>query len=87
MYVLQLVNVYTQELIRQTEYDNPEAILSILESETHPKRQGVETYIFDDQKRTLTGTFVTHSVINVDEDIIYRLLYKVKLSPVQATIR
>jgi hypothetical protein len=84
---LQLANAYTQELIRQTEYDNPDAILSILESETHPKRKGIETFIFDDQKRTLTATFVTHSVINGDEDIIYRLLYKVKLSPVQATIK
>lgn len=87
VYVMQLVNAYTQDVIRQTEYDNPEVILSILENENNPNRKGIETFIFDSQKRTLTATYVTHTVTNDGDNIIYRLFYKVKMADVQAVVK
>jgi hypothetical protein len=82
LYKLQICNALTQEILRVKTYKKPDLILSLIESGT----KGQECFLFDEQRRTLKGEYVSHS-INMEADTqVYKVLFKVKLSEIQARI-
>ncbi|MFL6558339.1 MAG: hypothetical protein ACJ8MO_19760, partial [Bacillus sp. (in: firmicutes)] len=76
MYKLQICNALTQEILREKTYKKPDLILSLIESGT----KGQECFLFDEQRKTLKGTYVTHSSFNEGDTKVYKVLFKVKLS-------
>lgn len=84
---MELVNVLSQETVRTTKFKKPDVILNLIESEKNPDRKDIDTYIFDDQKRTLIGEYITHTMVKDGEDTVYKLFYKLKQSEVQAVIK
>lgn len=86
MFRLQLVNVYTQEVLREQDYKNNETILNMIDSFEDEKDKEEECFIFDSGRRTLRAVYVTHNICNDDGVKVYRLLFKVKLNEVQVPI-
>ncbi|MBT2730306.1 hypothetical protein J7E63_26040 [Bacillus sp. ISL-75] len=82
MYKLQICNALTQEILREKTYKKPDLILSLIESGI----KGQECFLFDEQRKTLKGTYVTHSSFNEGDTKVYKVLFKVKLSEIQARI-
>ncbi|QIZ07591.1 hypothetical protein HFZ78_13330 [Priestia megaterium] len=82
MYKLQICNALTQEILREKTYKKPDLILSLIESGT----KGQECFLFDEQRKTFKGTYVTHSSFNEGDTKVYKVLFKVKLSEIQARI-
>jgi hypothetical protein len=82
LYKLQICNVLTQEILREKTYKKPDLILSLLESGA----KGQECFLFDEERRTLKGVYVSHSSFIEDDMKVYKVLFKVKLSEIQARI-
>jgi hypothetical protein len=82
LYKLQICNALTQEILREKTYKKPDLILSLIESGI----KGQECFLFDEQRKTLKGTYVTHSSFNEGDTKVYKVLFKVKLSEIQARI-
>lgn len=85
--MMELVNVLSQEVLRSESYSKTDIIKSIIKSGEDQLNNKVKSYIIDANRKTLEAEYVTHSVIQDGENTVYRLFYKVKLSPVQAVIR
>ncbi|WHY68832.1 hypothetical protein [Neobacillus sp. SuZ13] len=82
MYKLQICNAQTQEILREKTYKKPDLILSLLESGA----KGQECFLFDEERRTLKGDYVSHSVYMEADTKVYKAVFKVKLSEIQARI-
>ncbi|WP_144549335.1 hypothetical protein [Bacillus sp. X1(2014)] len=82
MYKLQIYNAQTQEILREKMYKKPDLILSLLESGV----KGQECFLFDEERRTLKGDYVSHSVFMDADTEVYKALFNVKLSEIQARI-
>jgi hypothetical protein len=87
MYKMQLCNVYTQEVLREAVYDKPDMIHSLIDSAEKNVGFGLDSFIFDNQQRTLKAEYVTYSMIHESEATVYKIFFKVKLSDIQAMIR
>ncbi|MEH7126858.1 MULTISPECIES: hypothetical protein [Neobacillus] len=82
MYKLQICNALTQEILRVKTYKKPDLILSLIESGT----KGQECFLFDEQCRTFKGVYVSHTSFIEEGTIVYKVLFKVRLSEIQARI-
>jgi len=82
LYKLQIYNAQTQEILREKTYKKPDLILSLLESGA----KGQECFLFDEERRTLKGDYVSHSVFMDADTKVYKALFNVKLSEIQARI-
>jgi hypothetical protein len=82
LYKLQICNALTQEILREKTYKKPDLILSLIESGA----KGQECFLFDEQRRTLKGDYVSHTVLMEADTEVYKVLFKVKLSEIQARI-
>jgi hypothetical protein len=80
---MQLCNAYTQEVVREERYDNPDVINSLIKSAEKSVSQGLESFIIDDQKRTLKAEYITHSIIKGTKETLYKIFFKVKVNEVQ----
>lgn len=87
MYMMELVNVLSQEVLRRESYSKPDIIKTIIKSGEDQLNNKVKSYIIDENRKTLEAEYVTHSEKQEGENTVYRLFYKVKLSPVQAVIK
>lgn len=82
MYKLQICNALTHEVLREKTYKKPDLILSLIESATN----GQECFLFDEQCRTFKGTYVSHSSFFDGDTQVYKMLFQLKLSEIQARI-
>jgi hypothetical protein len=82
LYKLQICNALTQEILRVKTYKKPDLILSLIESGT----KGQECFLFDEQCRTFKGVYVSHTSFIEEGIIVYKVLFKVRLSEIQARI-
>jgi len=82
LYKLQICNALTQEILREKTYKKPDLILSLLESAA----KGQECFLFDEELRTLKGEYISHSIMMEADTQVYKVLFKVKLSEIQARI-
>jgi hypothetical protein len=82
LYKLQICNAETQEILREKTYKKPDLIFSLLESAT----KGQECFLFDEDRRTFKGVYVTHSSNTEEDSIVYNVLFHLKLSDIQARI-
>ena len=57
MYKLQICNALTNEILREKTYKKPDLILDLIESGL----KGQECFLFDEERRTYKGDYVTHS--------------------------
>jgi hypothetical protein len=82
LYKLQIINAQTQEIIREKIFRKPDHILSLLES----AKKGQVCFLFDEDCRTYTGDYVSHSIFTEDDLEVYRMVFKLKLSEIQARV-
>jgi hypothetical protein len=82
LYKLQVCNALTQEILREKTYQEPDLIFSLIES----AEKGQECFLFDEERRTLKGAYVSHMVSIENNITVYKVLFKVKLAEVQARI-
>ena len=75
MYKMQICNAHTQEVLREMDYDKPDYIFSLIESAE--KNVGQETFIRDNQNRTLKAKYLTYLVMHAGRIIIYKIFFKV----------
>jgi hypothetical protein len=76
LYILQVRNTFTDELLMQQKYETPYTIESLIDS----AKDWPEWFIYDDQKRALKGSYAHHSIINDGNDTIYKLYFCAKLA-------
>lgn len=86
MYKLQFCNAYTQEVLREATYDSVDLIQSLIDSAQKNVGSGLDGFIIDNLLRTLKAEYVTHSMIHEENETVYKLFFKVKISEVQARI-
>ena len=76
MYILQVCNTFSHEILLKQSYENPYTIESLINS----AKDWREWFIYDDKKRALKGSYVNHSIIQDGDDIIYKVFFDVKLA-------
>jgi len=82
LYKLQICNALTHEILREKTYKKPDLIFSLLES----AEKGQECFLFDEERRTYKGDYVTHSSFTDEDSEVYQVLFQVELSDIQARI-
>ncbi|MEH7345552.1 hypothetical protein V7122_16985 [Bacillus sp. JJ1532] len=87
MYKLQFANAFTQEILREEKYDGQSFILEIVDSMEQNKRDKLELFIMDNQKRILKAEFISHIIVREDDAKVYRMFFKVKALDVKLSIR
>lgn len=75
MYVLQFCNTFTQEILRQETYEKPNEIEGIIEG--FSSGNYFNTYLLDDQLRILRADYVTYKVYPVENDMLYKLFFRI----------
>lgn len=76
MYILQVCNTFSQEILLKQNYESPYTIESLIES----AKEWKEWFIYDDQKGALKGSYVNHSIIQDGDDTIFKVFFDVKLA-------
>ena len=79
---MQIRNALTHEILREKTYKKPDLILSLIES----AEKGQECFLFDEERRTFKGDYVTHSIFNEEDYMVYKVDFLLKLSELQARI-
>jgi hypothetical protein len=82
LYKLQICNALTDEILREKTYKKPDLIFSLIES----GEKGQECFLFDEERRTYKGDYVTHSSFAEEGSEVYKVLFQVELSDIQARI-
>ncbi|HLO12623.1 MAG TPA: hypothetical protein VK190_10440 [Pseudoneobacillus sp.] len=82
MYKLQICNALTQEILREKTYKKPDLILSLIESAT----KGQECFLFDEDRKTYKGLYVTHSNFTEEDSEVYKVFFQLRLSEIQARL-
>ena len=82
MYKLQIINALTHELLREKTYKKPDLILDLIETGL----KGKECFLFDEECRTYKGVYVSHTS-NLEDDIkVFKVLFQLELSEIQARV-
>lgn len=76
LYILQVCNTFSQEILLKQNYESPYTIESLIES----AKDWREWFIYDDHKRALKGSYVSHSIIQDGDNTIYKVFFDVKLA-------
>lgn len=79
---MQIFNALTHEILREKTYKKPDLILSLIES----AEKGQECFLFDEERRTFKGDYVTHSIVTEEDHTVYKVYFLLKLSEFQARI-
>jgi hypothetical protein len=82
LFKLEIYSADTQEMIREKTYKKSELIEWFINSAL----TGKECVLFDDQLRTLKGTYVNHEVMYDGITKVYKVYFHYRLSEVQARI-
>lgn len=85
-YKMLLINTYTQEILRELEFDEEESIVEIIKGAETAREQKLDIFMIDGQKRTLACEFVYYSIHEGKKLTTYKLFFKTRLAPVQAKI-
>ena len=85
MYILQFCNAYTQEVLREVEYENIETVYSILNSFQGKNNQFC--YLLDSRQRLFKADYVSKIIIYQGNDTVYRVFFKVKLNEEQPLVK
>jgi hypothetical protein len=86
LYKIQFCNVYTQEVLREENYDTPDQILSIIDDMENKVSSDLGLFLFDSRRRTLKAEYVSYKMIHEGKGTVYKLFFKVRLNDVQAKI-
>jgi hypothetical protein len=87
MYILQFINTYTQEILREASYDNFNQITHMIEGFEKASKIDSPAYIIDNQYRTLNAEYMFHKVITEGSNTIYKVYFIVSLAEFQAKIK
>ncbi len=79
---MQIRNALTHEILREKTYKKPDLILSLIES----AEKGQECFLFDEERRTFKGDYVTHSIFTEEDYMVYKVDFLLTLSELQARI-
>jgi len=62
-------------------------IHSLIDSAEKNVGSGLDSFIIDNDLRTLRAEYVTYSMIHGSKETIYKIFFKLKLSEIQAKIK
>lgn len=71
MYILQICDTFTKEVLHHEIHDNPNAIENLIEV----AKDWQECYIYDDKMRSFKGSYLNHSIVKKGSDTIYQLFF------------
>lgn len=63
MYILQFINDYTQEILREENYEKLDLINELIDSCKESNITNEELIFFDDKRRKLIASFVSHHML------------------------
>jgi hypothetical protein len=82
LYILQICNTFSQEVILQETYEESHPIEHFIES----AMDWHQWFIYDNQKRSLKGSYVKHSILKDGDDTIYKVFFNVRLTKLEESI-
>jgi hypothetical protein len=88
VYKLQFINALTQDILREEIIKDQKTILEMIKPlERNRDVQGHDLFLVDNCKRMLQCKFVSYTVGDEHDYIIYRLLFSVKLAKLQPLLK
>jgi hypothetical protein len=88
VYKLQFINALTQDILREEIFKEQKAVLEMIKPlERNRDVHGHDLFLVDSRKRMLEGKFVSYTVGDEDDFIVYRLLFSVKLAKSQPLLK
>jgi hypothetical protein len=88
VYKLQFINALTQDILREEIFKDQKAVLELIKPlERNRDVHGHDLFLVDNRKRMLQCKFVSYTVGDEDDYIVYRLLFSVKLASLQPLIK
>jgi hypothetical protein len=88
VYKLQFINALTQDILREEIFKDQKTVLEMIKPlERNRDVHGHDLFLVDNLKRMLQCKFVSYTVGDEADYIIYRLLFSVKLAKLQPLLK
>jgi hypothetical protein len=85
---MQFINALNKTILREEMFKDEKMILEMIKSlERNRDLYGQDLFLADNQKRMLSGKFVSYTVGDEDGYMVYRLLFSVKLANLQPLLK
>ncbi len=81
MYKIQIVDAFSQEILKEENHEDLDAVTELFRSSQNPNV--IDCFITDDKNRTRRGKFVTCTINEEDNGKIYKLYFKMKPENIQ----
>jgi hypothetical protein len=88
VYKMQFINALTQEILREEILKDEKVVREMIKPlERNRDIDGHDVFLVDNRKRMIEGKFVSYTVGDEDDYIVYRLLFSVKLAKIQPLLK
>jgi hypothetical protein len=88
VYKMQFINALNKTILREEIFKDEKMILEMIKSlERNRDLYGQDLFLADNQKRMLSGKFVSYTVGDEDGYMFYRLLFSIKLAKLQPLLK
>jgi hypothetical protein len=85
---MHFINALTQEILREEIIKDQKAVIEMIKPlERNRDLHCHDLFLVDNRKRMLEGKFVSYTVADEDDYIVYRLLFSVKLAKSQPLLK
>jgi hypothetical protein len=85
---MQFINALNKTILREEIIKDQKAVLEMIKPlERNRDLHGHDLFLVDNRKRMLEGKFVSYTVADEDDYIVYRLLFSVKLAKSQPLLK
>jgi hypothetical protein len=88
VYKIQFINALTKEILREEILKDEKVVREMIKPlERNRDIEGHDVFLVDNRKRMVEGKFVSYTVGDVDDFIVFRLLFSVKLAKLQPLLK
>lgn len=87
LFKVEFVNAQTQEILREVPYKDENSILEMINMFNSKSENKNDTYLIDNQFRSLDAEYVTYSTYQEIDLTVYKLFFKVQLSENQFKVK
>ncbi len=81
LYKIQIVDAFSQEILKEENHEDLDAVTELFRSSQNPNI--IDCSITDDNKRTRRGKFVTCTIDEEESNKIYKLYFKMQPENIQ----
>lgn len=78
MFKIQLVNAFTQEVLRENVFPDLKRIAEILDQFEESKKVDEDIFLFDEGMAVYRARYISHQIFREEEYKVYRLLFSAK---------